>query len=341
MEVPMRSLTYVFMFLCLGTAASAQAIQPVGLRSLAVPGIEAVVWYPTATSDPVTMVADNPVFVGVPVVMNAPVEAGPHPVALLSHGFSGLWRNQAWLAERLAQDGYIAVALNHPGTTFGDIDPAWATHLADRPQQVSRVLDALLADGALGPQIDQKQISVIGHSLGGSTALMLAGAVFDRALLQDACADDTTKIVCIVYRKGGMTAATPPVSARDPRISAAVLLDMEGIRGFKPESLGKLSIPVLALVSGVEDPALPLGWEGRRQSALLPTARTRYAEIIGATHFSFMSECKPGAAAKLAADAYVCIGETAPRADLHIEIAQTVIRFLAGDRQLVSALQSR
>lgn len=337
----MRFLTCIFIFFSLGTAASAQVIHSVGFRNLAVPGIEAVVWYPTATSEPVTIVAGNPVFVGVPVVKDAPIEAGPHPVALLSHGFSGLWRNQAWLAEQLAQDGYIAVSLNHPGTTFSDMDPAWATHLADRPQQVSRVLDALLAESTFGPQIDQKQIAVIGHSLGGSTALMLAGAVFGPALMQDACADDTTKIVCMVYRIGGMTVATPPVSARDPRISAAVLLDMEGIRGFTPESLSKLSIPVLALVSGVEDPALPLAWEGRMQSILLPTAMTRYLEIIGATHFSFMSECKPDAAAKLAADAYVCIGETAPRADLHTEIAQTVIRFLGSDTHLVSALQSR
>lgn len=337
----MRFLTCIFIFCSLGTAASAQAIQPVGFRTLAVPGIEAVLWYPTATSEPVTIVAGNPVFVGVPVVKDAPIEAGPHPVALLSHGFSGLWRNQAWLAARLAQHGYIAVSLNHPGTTFGDMDPAWATHLADRPQQASRVLDALLADGEFGPQIDQKQIAVMGHSLGGSTALMLAGAVFEPALLQDACADDTTKIVCMVYRTGGLTVALPPVSARDPRISAAVLLDMEGIRGFTPESLSKLSVPVLALVSGIEDPALPLGWEGRTQSALLPPARTRYTEIIGATHFSFMSQCQPDAAAKLGPDAYVCIGETAPRADLHAEIAQTVIRFLSRDTHLVSALQSR
>ncbi|EGJ20323.1 hypothetical protein RSWS8N_19224 [Cereibacter sphaeroides WS8N] len=41
-------------------------------------------------------------------------------MVLLSHGYSGLWRNQAWLAEKLAHAGFIAVAFNQPGTTFGD-----------------------------------------------------------------------------------------------------------------------------------------------------------------------------------------------------------------------------
>ena len=211
---------------------------------------------------------------------------------------------------------------------------------AARPQQVSRVLDALLADPELGHRIDRKRISVIGHSLGGSTALLLAGGVFDPPRLVQACGDDTRKILCNVYHQGGLTANMPPVSARDPRISAAVLLDMEGIRGFTPESLAGLSVPTLALVSGVEDPALPLNWEGRAQAARLSAATSRYAEIVGATHFSFMSTCMPGATKVLKADAYVCEGETVPRPELHAEIAQMIIHFLMSDTRLVSALQT-
>lgn len=335
----MRILTLLLLCLTGAMAASADPA-PVGFRALAVPGIEAVAWYPTDQSAPVTEVAGNPVFVGVPVVKDAPVAGSAHPVALLSHGFSGLWRNQAWLAEDLARAGFIAVAINHPGTTFGDMDPDWAQHLADRPTQISHALDALLADPELGSRVDQGRISVIGHSLGGSTALLLAGGVFDPSRLIEACGEDTTRIVCTVYRRGGLSAQMAPVAARDPRISAAVLLDMEGIHAFTPDSLAQLAVPVLALVSGVEDPALPLGWEGRRQAANLPAANSRYAEIIGATHFSFMSTCKPGAAEALGEEAYVCEGETAPRPELHAEIAAMTLRFLSRDRHLVSALQS-
>lgn len=128
------------------------------------------------------------------------------------------------------------------------------------------MLDAVLEDPQLGPRADQERISVIGHSLGGSTALLLSGGVFDPPQLVEACGDDTRKLLCIVYRAGGLSKTMAPVTARDPRISAAVLLDMEGIHAFTPASLAQLAVPVLALVSGVEDPALPLGWEGRTQA---------------------------------------------------------------------------
>ncbi|MGE4328333.1 MAG: alpha/beta hydrolase family protein [Pseudodonghicola sp.] len=336
----MRILALLILHLCLATGAFADTAPPVGFRTLNASGLEAKVWYPTASTAPITRLAENPVFVGVPVVEDAPVAEGLHPVALLSHGYSGLWRNQAWLAEALAQAGYIAVAFDHPGTSFGNMEPDWAAHLVRRPQQVSQVLDTLLADATFGARVDHAHISVIGHSLGGSTALFLAGAVFDPARLFDACGDSSDKIVCTLYRTGGLAPSQPPVSARDPRVTAIVLLDMEGIRAFAPDSLAGLPVPVLALVSGVEDPGLPLGWEGRAQSALLPPATSRYAEVIGATHFSFMSLCKPGAEALLGDDAYVCQGETVPRAELHRDIARTVINFLRSDTRLVSRLQS-
>lgn len=310
------------------TAKAASDEQSVGFRTLDAPGIPAVVRYPTSSSSPVKTVGGNAAFVGVPVIENAPLSGSGRPVVLLSHGYSGMWRNQAWLAEHLARLGYIAVALNHRGTTFGDIDPLWATHIETRAQQVSRVLDALLADKTFTPSIDRKRIAVIGHSQGAATALLLAGGMFDPARFLKACGNNTTIMVCNLYRTGGLTAEMPDVSARDPRVSAIVMLGMEGIRGFVPESLAKLPVPVLALVAGVDSPALPLGWEGLAEAALLPPMTSRYAEIVGATHFSFMSTCVPGAEKLLKADAYVCTGETTPRRELHQEIARQIVNFL-------------
>ena len=43
-----------------------------------------------------------------------------------------------------------------------------------RPKQVSRVIDRVLEDKALGPHIQRERIGVVGHSSGGYTALAVA-----------------------------------------------------------------------------------------------------------------------------------------------------------------------
>lgn len=321
-------------------AKAASNVKPVGFRTLDIQSIPAVAWYPTESKGPVTTVGNSSAFVGVPVIENAVLSGRQHPVVILSHGYSGMWRNQAWLAERLARSGYIAVALNHPGTTFGDIDPGWATHIQTRAHQVSQLLDWLLEDSSFSSKIDKNRIGVIGFSQGAVTALLLAGGVFEPGRFLNACGNSTHIVACNAYRKSGLNAGMHDVSARDPRISAIVMLGMEGIRGFRPKSLAKLPVPVLALVASIDSPALPLEWEGRAEAALLPPASSRYAEIVGATHFSFMSICAPGAEKILQSDAYVCTGEASPRSQLHQEIAWQIINFLGGARHLVVAPQS-
>ena len=328
-----------FLF-CSLTTGLAMAEEMVGFRQPSLADGPVMIWYPTEQTAPISKVAENKVFFGVEVVADAPVSSGNHPLVILSHGYSGLWRNQAWLADYLARAGYVVAAFDHAGTSYSNMDPSWANKLARRPHQISEILTALLANETVGGRIDHSRISVIGHSLGGSSALFLAGGIFEPARLIEACGDDTDKLLCKLYRAGGLSKDMEAVSAHDQRISSIVLLDMEGVRAFTPESLGAINIPVLALVSGVEDPALPLHWEGRQQAALLPTSISRYSEIVGATHFSFMSLCKPGAIEMLEEEAFVCKGETAPREQLHQQIAQTVITFLNSGRQMVSALQA-
>ena len=326
--------------LCLLSNGSVSAMEAVGFRQLSLADTDVMIWYPTQDQAPISTVGENRVFYGVNVIENASVTDTDLPLVILSHGYSGLWRNQAWLAAYLAKAGFIAVSFNHAGTSFPDMNPQWARNLAQRPKQVSAIISALLAHQTFGPRLDTTRISVIGHSLGASTALFLAGGIFDPSRLLNACGNSHDKMVCEVYRKGGLAQDMVSVEARDPRISSIVMLDMEGIQAFTPDSLSTISIPVLALVSGVEDPVLPLAWEGRQQASLLPTKTSRYSEIIGATHFSFMSLCKPGAIELLEEEDYVCTGETAPRDMLHQQIAQTIITFLTSGKQMVSALQA-
>ncbi len=112
---------------------------PIGFRTLTLPDtqndrpLELVVWYPSVSTAAPQLIADTPVFVGALAVPNAPPAPGAHPLVVFSHGFRGNWGNQSWLATALVRQGYIVAAVNHPGTTTRDRNPAAAARLWQRP----------------------------------------------------------------------------------------------------------------------------------------------------------------------------------------------------------------
>jgi predicted dienelactone hydrolase len=128
-----------------------------------------------------------------------PTSEHGYPLILFSHGFTGCNNQSVFLMEALAHAGYVVVAPNHRDATCGTArakasaaatlallhpqqpfhDPAkWSdTTYRDRWQDMEAVLhEALLPHSFIGVPIDAENIGVVGHSLGGYTALGLAGA---------------------------------------------------------------------------------------------------------------------------------------------------------------------
>ena len=91
--------------------------------------------------------------------------AGPHPTVLLLHGFPGNEKNLD-LAQSLRRAGYNVLFFHYRG--------AWGSQgdytVDGQPGDVAAVLDYVRAY-ADRLRADMKQLSVIGHSLGGFTAL--------------------------------------------------------------------------------------------------------------------------------------------------------------------------
>lgn len=140
----------------------------------------------------------------------------------------------------------------------------------------------------------------MGHSLGGWTALEIAGARFDPDLFTQDCGAHPTLAPCAVYEK--INPASSPASKTrlaadlsDKRVSAIVSLDIGLSRGMTDESLAALPVPTLVIAAGVPSEDLPAHLESANLAKRLPQASTRHVEISDATHFSFMSICKPGA----------------------------------------------
>ena len=88
----------------------------------------------------------------------------------------------------------------------------------------------------------------------------------------------------------------------DQRVTAIVSLDLGLSRGFTDASLATLPVPVLVIAGGVPSEDMDPQLESANMVKRLPKATTQYMEIADATHFSFMSICKPGAVALIEAD---------------------------------------
>ncbi|MEE3660816.1 alpha/beta fold hydrolase [Brenneria sp. g21c3] len=301
--------------------------------------LSGVVLYPTDAAGDTAPLGENTAFFGVPVINDAPPRSGLHPLAVLSHGYGGNWRNQLWLAYALAQKGYIVAAINHPGTTSFDMKPALAAKLWLRPDDISRVITALQESSDIAGKTASEQVAVIGHSLGGWTALAVAGARFNAERFAEDCLTRPQLASCKTYQaigagKDAKSRARIDASARDQRVSAVVSLDLGLASGFTPASLAAVSIPVLVIAAGVPDPVLPASLESQYLMKSLPGEMSQYWESADATHFSFMQLCKPGAADLINAsdpgEGIICMdGAGGSREAIHLALIEKISGFLA------------
>ena len=302
--------------------------------------LELVVWYPAATTAKPELIADNAVFVGALGVPDAPPAAGEHPLVVLSHGYGGNWGKQVWLASALAHQGYIVAAVNHPGTTTKDRSPQAAAQLWQRPADLSRAIDAVLAKPEQFGVVAKNRIAAIGHSLGGWTVLEIGGARFDPELFSRDCNEHPKLGGCIGYHEMN-PASTPAGKAKlaadlsDKRVTAIVSLDLGLSRGFTDASLAALPVPALVIAGGVPTDDMDPNLESAHMVKRMPKASTHYVEIGDATHFSFMPICKPGAVALIEesspGDGMICRdGEGArPRAVIQQQIIELISGFLS------------
>lgn len=289
-------------FVALTMLSGAASAQHAGLRTLVVPGDEPVnvaLFYPTVRSAGVVQLGPwRPV-----VSLGAPVSAEPlKGLILVSHGTGGNELAHHNLATRLAAEGYLVAAVRHPGDNWQDRSMITSgRYFGERPRQVSRVLDALLASAEWGARIPAGRIGALGHSAGGYTVLALAGAQAEPARAAQHCRsvlDDPGFCSLAQGPKAAQPAAantaTPAnvvpdgalVSVPDPRIRAVVALAPMAVV-FTPESLKAVTAPVLLRVAE-QDAVLTGKYHGGLVAANLATAQAD--TVPGAGHFAFMAQ---------------------------------------------------
>lgn len=286
----------------LAWAAPASA-QYAGLRTLVVPGAEPVtvaLYYPTPAA-----ARTQPMGPWRPVVTpGAPVAAAPlKGLVLISHGTGGHELGHHNLATRLAADGYLVAAPRHPGDNWEDRSMITSgRYFSERPRQVSRVLDALLAHPEWGPRIPAGRIGAVGHSAGGYTVLALAGAQAEPARAAQHCrsvSDDPgfCSLGKLSSGRGDSSPSAPvaaPVGAQDgplvsvadPRIRAVVALAPMAVV-LTPQSLAAITVPVKVIMAE-RDVVLQGQYHGQHVAAHLPGVDA--STVPGAGHFAFMAQ---------------------------------------------------
>lgn len=311
------------------------------------PALAGYVWYPTQAPGAAFHFGANAVFAGFEVHPASPMAEGAFPLVVLSHGLTGNAFNQGWLATDLAAHGMIVAAVDHPGTATQDRRPEERARLWRRPLDLSRAIDAVLADPTIAPSVDAERIAAAGHSLGGFTVLALAGAKLDPARHADYCTAHPDRADCaflatIDSRSDNdwqQKMQTTPTS--DPRVDAVVSFDLGLTQLLDPASLAGLDLPVLVIGAGREN-AVPLDAESRALAAALPNAT--YLEIDDLGHFDFLGICRPNGEVVLAevepGAEFVCAaGPGRSREALQAMIALEVRAFL--DAALINRVADR
>jgi len=222
------------------------------------------------------------------VASNGPPADGKFGLIVISHGAGGLALNHRDLAIALASHGYVVAAPMHPRGENDDISgvSVWV----GRPKQITRVIDALLEDAQLGPHIERERIGVVGHSNGGYTALVVAGATPSPAASVTHCQQHPDDARFCSYGGAATREATRKVrnipELRDPRVRAIVLM-APNAAPFADDTLAQVAVPV-RLYGAERDDLTLVRYHAERLAKALP-GQTEYVLVRRAGHFSFVA----------------------------------------------------
>jgi len=227
------------------------------------------------------------------------------PLVVISHGLSSNRKQLAYLARHLASYGITVAALEHLDSRaaghHAEVSTASsllsegdsftpAKIFVDRPKDVSFLLDKLARlnrqPGTLQGKLKTTQVSIIGYSLGGYTALALAGGRLDLDGLRAACQAQNPIVLAPAGWFQCYAAALPghELNLRDKRVVQVIAINPLVENLFGDEGLVRVATPTL-MVSGTNDVITPALSNHLQPFTQLPSPKYLLT-AIGATHLS-------------------------------------------------------
>ena len=179
------------------------------------------------------------------------------PIIVVSNGLGAKRDRFEELAQHLSSYGFGVVIPDHPGSDRQrqkdflkglyqeNFD---ATDFIDRPSDISYILDELeiLNRDRLNNRLNLERVGIFGYSIGGTTALSLAGADIDFDRLQQECDRPLDLLnISTLYQCRATELSPNQQSLTDERIQAAFLFVPFGNIMYSQTELSQVSIPMM------------------------------------------------------------------------------------------------
>ncbi|MBM4358960.1 MAG: hypothetical protein FJ096_12720 [Deltaproteobacteria bacterium] len=174
-----------------------------------------------------------------------------YPVLAHSHGYMGFAGNSHRMMCHFATHGWVAIAPEHVGNTLTDTpDPLPLATFYTRPLDVMAATDHVLglpSGDPLAGRVDASRLVVSGHSFGIFTAWSLAGATYERKVIEQRCAEGEIA----ACTEGELTLFDAPIA--EPRAKAAIPMAGGKHAFFGATGLTTVKLPVLLMTGSLDD----------------------------------------------------------------------------------------
>lgn len=231
-----------------------------------------LVLYPTETPEKEEKI--GPYLVD--VSLDAKLEDERYPLVVISHGTGGTPLVYRHLARDLAKRGFIVAMPEHPFNNVKDNQLERTTKvLKSRPKNITQVIDWFDHSDSFKDHINFEDISIIGHSMGGYTAIAVTGGT------------PTT----LPWETGNETPERIDVDV-DERIKKVILF-APALGWFRNEgALEKVHVPIF-IMTGERDEITPSFHAEILLNGVINREKIVHKVIENAGHFSFLSPFPP------------------------------------------------